>query len=412
MSTPVTKTWYFTIAEAPFVESKFPADGQIVFSQTLISFSVIDLESNINVSAIDAYVEGILAFNNSTFIAPYDGTGSTFSSVSTVGGDGYSFTIDKDGDFAGGSIIVRVVAADVDGGSVDDSWSFLVPDASESIPGTWTGNVAYYSDGYGLKKINLSDMVGECQSVVTTLFDYPTIFHNDILSVSGEVVNDNLCLSICYDDYSFIEGYGVSIIKNEIDIYNYGDGYSYNDPFITNKGILYTINKTHNNVEVYYGADYRGDTTRTPDFIYNTESTPPLFGGEILCLYVENEGSVKLSGGARLFVGTTLGFTRVDTYDYEGVDGYSAGLESYGMSSTFGIVGSGAQYEQIGGTIPRVVSISSDELSTIFVATNDELGNGGLTQITLAGNTKIFFLTQENGLLPSNNIRDVFGKTF
>jgi len=111
-----------------------------------------------------------------------------------------------------------------------------------------------------------------------------------------------------------------------------------------------------------------------------------------------------------LYIGTTLGFTRVDTYDAQ-TDGYGDGMDGYGISNTYSIIGGGAMHEAIGGTIPRVGALASDEeKSIIFVATNDNLGNGGVTQITIDGNTRIIFMTRENGMLPSNDVRDIFGK--
>ena len=134
-------------------------------------------------------------------------------------------------------------------------------------------------------------------------------------------------------------------------------------------------------------------------------------GGTILELYIVDDASIKYSGGTRLYVGTTLGMTRIEAYDKESSPGYSAGLDNLGLSVNYGIVGSGARYEILGGTLPAVSKISSDATENIvFVITSDGVGNGGLTQISLSGNKKLIYMTAENGLLPSNDLRDVFGK--
>ena len=273
-------------------------------------------------------------------------------------------------------------------------------------------NAVYFSDGYGVKKIEIADMVGESQSQAAVLFNTstsPALLSNSVGYIHGKLIDGSEYLAISYDAYS--DGYGVDIITDESSTEHYSDGYSIAQAQLTDDGKLYHINQTLNQIEVFYGA-YMRTGLRAPDYVYNISSTPALFPGEILCLHVESGNSARLSGGTRFFVGTSLGMTRVDTYDQESVDGYSAGFDSSGVATTYGIAGSGAQFESIGGTIPRVSGVSSNELSIIFVVTNDGLGDGGLTQIAISGNRKVVFLSQDNGLLPSNDIRDVFGKTF
>jgi hypothetical protein len=180
-------------------------------------------------------------------------------------------------------------------------------------------------------------------------------------------------------------------------------------------GTLYLINKRTNQVEVFYGADMFSGYGRIPDFVYDAYSTPPIFPGEMLDLHIESGRSLATSGGTRFYVGTALGATRFDANDLEldGYDGYGAGLDSYGLVTSYGIVGSGADFEVIGGTIPRVSSISSDEDNLILsVVTNDGYGSGGVTQITLVGNVKVAFMTKAGGFLPSDDVRDIFGKGF
>jgi len=407
------ESWTFQIETSldPFVDNESPARNATGVSQSsLISFDVLDPEGEMGSDTINIYVEGNLAYGGGTFISPYDGVSSYVSFTSQPGGDGYHVVIDKTS--ALDAIVpVRVIASDPTGGTLDDSWGFTT--LFENI------NVIYYSDGYGIKKIYIANIAGESQSQAVTILDYPLIPSNNVISLSGNFISSNSYLVSCYDDYGGVidaygmadDAYGVSVIRNEAGVTQYLDGYSTNDGAITDKGILYVINRNLNRIEVYYGAHFRSGS-RGPDFIYNTASSPSLFPGEILCMHVEDGNSVVLSGGARLFVGTSLGMTRIDTYDQQTVDGYSDGYDGYGLATTFGIIGSGAEYESIGGTIPRVTAVSSDELSTIFVVTNDGYGDGGLTQIAISGNRRLAFLTEATGFVPSNDIRDIFGKNF
>lgn len=408
------ESWTFQIEASldPFIDNEDPARNATGVSQSaLISFDVLDPEGEMGSDTLNVYVEGNLAYGGGVFISPYDGASSYVSAISAPGGDGYHVVVDKTS--ALDAIVpVRATATDPTGGSVDDSWGFTT--LFQDI------NVIYYSDGYGIKKIYISNIAGESQSQAVTILDYPVIPSNDVSSLFGNFISNNSYLVACYDDYGGVvdaygmadDAYGVSVIRNEAGVTQYLDGYTTNDGSITDKGILYVVNRNLNRVEVYYGAHFRDDNDREPDFIYNATSSPALFPGEILCLHVEDAQSVRLSGGARLFVGTSLGMTRVDTYDQQTVDGYSDGYDGYGLATTFGIIGSGAQFESIGGTIPRVTAASTDELSTIFVVTNDGLGDGGLTQIAMSGYRRLAFLTQATGFIPSNDIRDVFGKTF
>jgi hypothetical protein len=115
-------------------------------------------------------------------------------------------------------------------------------------------------------------------------------------------------------------------------------------------------------------------------------------------------------------VGSTTGFARIDTYEEETIDGYSASMDGYGMCWTYGIDGSGKDYEALGeannpATASQVIAIhADDEAGIIYAVTDDGQGNGGLTQILLSANRRIFFMNQGNVFLPTNYLRDVHGK--
>jgi hypothetical protein len=299
-----------------------------------------------------------------------------------------------------------------------------------------TVNSVYFSDAYGIKKIDIINLVGESQSQVSSITTYASLPTNKFCSMTGNYIDDYFYLVSCFDNYGNIDAYGTLILKNDgyltmhgygslgygggsyglgsifsTGMVIYGDGYHTNDAFLTNKGILYHINRSYNRIDTYYGATFRSPA-RSPDYIYSSTSTPAILVGEITCMYVVDSSSVVLSGGARIYVGTTLGLTRLDTYDDE-TDGYSNHMENYGIATTYSIADGIGTYQSIGGTISRVVAVSSDEeMSIIMVSTNDGYGNGGLTQIAISGNRKIIFMSEANSLLPTNNIRDIFGKGY
>lgn len=378
---------------------------------TLIYFNVYEVK----LDSLHVRVNGQVAFDGSAeiFNYPYNGGDSLFSEIV----DGYYVQIENRGTYAN-IVHVQVEALDLSFVEFIENWTFIVDNKV---------NVIYFSDGYGLKSIAIRDAAGESQEAVSTILAYPEIPSDNISSISGNFIDGYSYLTLSYADYAsrlaigdfmwgnmiYGEGYGGAgalVVRNELDLYRYSDGYSSYKSVMNDSGTLYNINLHSNSVEVYYGANFRGDTSRSPDYIYNEHSTPAIRSGQILELHVVSGVSTKLPSGTRLYVGTTDGFTRVETYDKE-VDGYSTGEENRGISYQYGISGSGATYESIGGTVSRVISISSNETKgVIFVVTNDGYGHGGLTQIRLRNNGRIVFMTYESGAVPSNDIRDVFAE--
>ena len=354
-----------------------------------ISFSIKDDGSDLKSNTIMVYVDKDLAFDGSTetFNSPYNGALSSFSAIS----DGYSIVIDNTSPFS--NVIPVSVHANDGSNALDAYWGYIV----ESKVHT-----AYFSDGYGLKKIGSNQLAGESQSVVKTVFSSTTLPHipeNNIISLHGNNIDGYSIVALALDGYN-----GLFVSKDESDIEHYRDGYRMDKPQLIDKGILYVINKDNNTVEAFYGANTRTGS-REPDFVYSSSSTPSITSGEILSLYAAKNSSSKYSLGTRLYVGTAQGATRIETYDKQ-TNGYCDGYDSQGISYKYGIAGSGLQYEVLGGSVSRVVAISSNEDNDImFVATADS----GLSQVNLTSNQLIYFMTQSN-LLPSNSVRDILGK--
>jgi len=354
-----------------------------------ISFSIKDDGSDLKSNTIMIYVDKDLAFDGSTetFNSPYDGVLSSFSPVS----DGYEFVIDNTSPFS--NVISVSVHASDGSNTLDAYWGYIVESKVHA---------AYFSDGYGLKKIGSHQLAGESQSVVKTVFSNTTLPHipeNNIISIHGNDIDGYSVLSLALDGYN-----GLFVAKDESDIEHYRDGYRMDKPQLIDKGILYVINKDNNTVEAFYGANTRTGS-REPDFVYSSSSTPSITAGEILSLYAVNNSSSKYSLGTRLYVGTAQGATRIETYDKQ-TDGYCDGYDSQGISYKYGISGSGLQYEALGGSNSQVVAISSNEDNNImFVATSDS----GLSQINTNTNQLIYFMTQSN-LLPSDSVHDILGK--
>lgn len=394
---------------------------------SLIVFDIVDSSNSLNLSLLDVNVEGVDAYSGiSGFVSPFNGSFSSvefLSGGSSWGYDAYRIIIEKTSDLSN-SVSVNVMYSTL----VNETWEFLT---KIPIPYISTLNCIYFSDSYGVKKVDIIDLGGESQSVVQTVLSTstnPPILDNSIDSMYVEVVDGYFYLTFSLKnevltglnwgdldwDEAWSEDYfykGCFVVKNELEINQFSDGYKVFSPRINNRGILYLINEDQNTIEVYYGAHLYSGTDRKPDFIYSSSSIPAIFPGEITCLYIANDASSELANGTRLYIGTSLGATMVDACDVENPDGYCAGFDYLGKSTTYSVVGGGADFEIIGGTSPRVAAIASNEEKMItFIATDGYYGEAGLSQISSIRNRRIVFMTSGNNLIPSNNIRDIFTK--
>jgi len=383
----------------PIISNKSPeVDSYGNSIDTLIEFDITDADDDLTGSSVNIYVKGALAYNGTNFLSPFNGINSAVSTIT----DGYHFAIDSYNDYAN-LVSVEVDAYDSSLNTIEEKWSFLI---------TGNFNVVYFSDGYGLKAIDQLDLVGEAQSVVRAVLTEPDIPSRRISHLDGTTKGGSVFNVASFLDSYATDSYGASVIKNETQVFTYRDGYKVDKAKINTNGTLYLINKTLNQIEAFYGVDYRGDVNREPDFIYNESSVPSLFNGELLDIEMSEGNSTVFPGGTRLYIGTSLGMSKLDTYDSQ-TDGYSDSLEGYGISVSYGISGSGADYEVLGGTIPRVTRVSvNDEKLVMFVVTADGLGDGGITQVNLSGNSKILFIDKNVGYIASNDIRDVFARDF
>jgi len=328
------------------------------------------------------------------------------------GYDGYHIDIDSYNLYRN-VVNVYVTAEDAVGSTYDGYWGFVIQRKVNSL---------YFCDGYGLKRVDIQELVGETQSSKMSLEDarvpqftkartvlstttIPSIPNDVISSIFGNMIDGYFCLALSYNN----SPHGSIILRNEVENVVYTANNKTDRAQLSDAGVLYLINKDSNQIEVYYGAHFR-DGYRSPDFIYNSSSTPNIVPGNITDLHIVSGYSTKYDGGTRIYVGTTQGVTRIEAYD-KGTNGYCDGYDNRGVSIHYGINGSGFQHEIIGGTVSNVVSVDSDDDKDImFVGTSDGYGNGGITQIVISASRKVIFMNRSGGFIPSNDIRDIFGK--
>jgi hypothetical protein len=391
----------------PEITNESPSPDAIgVSSLAMISCDIFDRNDNLDILTVSVRVNGVLGFEASGgFLYPFTGLGSTAYATTVDGYDGYHVELVPVRAMSD-LVTVQMEGEDAYGNAGGGSWSFSITGISK--------NFIYYSDGYGVHRIHISALAGESQDEAVRILStdtVPALGTNQVTTLFGTLKDGYMYLLTSMDASG-----GVLITRNEVnDPRYYLDGYDAYGAQMTPDGTMYVINKTRNRVEAYYGADFRPGG-REPDFIYDASSTPALMGGTLLDLHVAPGYSVVKAGRTRFYTGSSQGMTKVDTYDQEASDGYSAGMDGFGMSWTYGVAGSGADYEQVGSptdpsTASQVVAVhSDDEAGLVFVLTEDGHGNGGLTQINISSNRRILFMNSQGGFLPSNYGRDVHGK--
>lgn len=392
------------------LQNQSPASGGSgIPATTDIQVDIVRAAPALLLAEIQIHVEGEWAFdggNAMPFKGQYAGPGSSVSAIA----DGFRVVLDRLMPYRSEFINVQVRQT---GNPIPvGGWSFRVGDSPVSD--------FYFSDGYGIRRLHVRQLVGEWkpyENPGTDGYAMPIMLST---AVTPGWPSDNVraLAGARPDGYLFLvastDG-GVAVTQNETGgLRVHSAGYDTLAAHMTAQGTLYLINRTLNRLEVYYGADFR-TPSRPPDFWYDTASTPPLLDGYLSALHVAEGRSTVLAGGSRLYVGcsrypdgTGGGLTKIEAFDSQ-TDGYSDGYDGYGRSFTYGILGSPTDYPILGGTVPDVVAIDSDEAEGIlFAATNDgtETG-GGLSQLSVSRNTRLLFMTKEAGQLPSNVVKDI-----
>lgn len=119
---------FTTMGNPPRLENEDPTPSETgVIRNKRIEFDVLESVDGYNLrsSSIDAYVEGVLAFDGLGFIYPYDASGSLVAPIT----DGYHFNIEKTGLFDSDiSVNVRVTATDDVEVALDETYSFITED--------------------------------------------------------------------------------------------------------------------------------------------------------------------------------------------------------------------------------------------------------------------------------------------
>lgn len=258
-------------------------------------------------------------------------------------------------------------------------------------------------DSYGVYKLSFNKLDGNSSNFVENAFSTtttPSILSNhvnDLFAISSEGVE---FVAVATPE-------GATLVRNETLGINYSAGNDISSIHLDNTGdTLYLANNTLGRVEVYYGVSTDISDRTVPDFYYDIGTSPEISNSTINQIKVTNNTSIIDSGSNTIYVATDYSLTKIETD--ESAPGTS---ETGGISFTYGIEGSGAIYEVLGGDVNRVVAVDINlEHRQIFVATDDPSHGGGLTTINIDSNAQFSFASDKRGTLISNDIRDIVFK--
>lgn len=126
--------------DPPFITNQNPAPGEFGVAESAnILFRVDDLGAGINLATLTVYIsEGggpfVLAISGGSFVAPYNGAGS---STAPGGTNGYDVVIDPVSDLVTDDVVqVRVLVDDNNGNSLDVTYLFYTAPAGYVLPVT------------------------------------------------------------------------------------------------------------------------------------------------------------------------------------------------------------------------------------------------------------------------------------
>ncbi len=121
-------------------QSPYPNEINVPINENLLTFDVVDYSPTlINLSSVDAYVDGYLAFSGGIFYPPFNAGGEYYSPISVSGQDGYRVVLDYSGGWNPSSTyIFRVLASNI-AGTLDEYWSFTTsalnpPEIKDLVP--------------------------------------------------------------------------------------------------------------------------------------------------------------------------------------------------------------------------------------------------------------------------------------
>ena len=381
-----TYTWY-TVAPNPPIFSTEIADGQTdVVLDTNFNFDILSDGYGVDINTL------LFKIDNKTIIENgiNQDTASYQVTIQAVG-DGYSVSVNpryllesnKEYQF-----YARAGEA-FSGNTAVDTFNFSTGNPIEN-PKT-----LYIGTSNGVSSLLEEGIVGN--STPTALIDGYCVH-----DLSSRVINEVNRLAVATRDHgAFV--YSTNYSNWPTVFYSYGDEIGHVHISDKNNGTIYIDNRTKKRIDVYYNVLADDIGRNTPDVYYpgaDGYAVDGLTDGYYTDMVVTEGTSSVDSDSSTIFVATSSGVFKIDTD--ESIPGISEGAREI---SSYGIVGSGNDYEVISGTSSWVVAIDvNTRLNYLYVATRGD-GENTISYIDLTTNSNTGFIPEDR--LISRLINDI-----
>ena len=361
-----TYTWYTVSPRPPIVEAELESSPHDVSLDTNFTFDVLSDGYGVDLTSLYLRVGETVIINNGV-------TQSTdYTTTIQDLGDGYRVTVDP-----------RYLLPP------NTEFSFYAY-ANEPVSGNRGSTFFYFYTGDPIENPEVLYIGGP----------------NGVLSVTTESIAGNTTPGVLFDGYCVHDL--SSTIINEINrlavatrdhgafvystnhnwpttFYSTGDEISHVHISSSNNGTLYLANRTKERVDVYYNILGYDVARNTPD-VYYPSADGYIEDGYFTDMVVTEGTSLVEENSNTIFIATSSGVFKIET------DESSPGSsEANGEVSSYGIAGSGRDYNVIAGNVPWVVAIDvNTRLNYLYVATRgtDDNDQNTLTYIDLATNTQ------------------------
>lgn len=369
-------TWT-TIDPRPPLFQVIPTNGDTGFGvDENIVFEVFDDGYKVDISTLNMQLDEQDVIISSVVQEP-DYMGTVTQIV-----DGYHYRVEIDPRFLLGGSTTHEILLDVEepvSGSIGAHRVSFTTGPAPANPET-----VYIGTPDGVKSILTSEIGTDIQP--TSLVDG---YH--VLDLQAKVLKEiNRLLVGTRDHGAFV--YSTNYPEPTL-FYSTGDEITKVHISAENNGTVYLANRTRERIDVYYNILYDDVGRDIPDVFYAPPPTgsgdgyvvPGMLDGYFTDMVVDEKSSTVDENSARIFLGTPLGAMRIDT-DESSI----TNTEVNGVLYTYGVPGSGYDFDILDGTTNKVVAVDvNSRLNYFYVATRSEDPNdtNAVSYINLANNT-------------------------
>jgi len=369
-------TWT-TVDPRPPIFEVVPADGDTNFplDQNIV-FEVFDDGYKVDISTLNMQLdEQDVIISNVVQGPDYVGTVTTIV-------DGYHYQVEIDPRFLLQGSTTHEILLDVEEPVSGSTGSHRVSFTTEPAPAN--PETVYIGTSDGVKSI-LTSEIGidvEPDSLVDGYY---------VLDLQAKVLKEvNRLLVGTRDHGAFV--YPTNYPEPTL-FYSVGDEITKVHISAENNGTIYLANRTRGRIDVYYNILYDDVGRDVPDIYYAPPPAgsgdgyvvPGMLDGYFTDMVIDERSSTIDEDSPRIFLGTPLGAMRIDT-DESSI----TNTEVNGVIYTYGISGSGYDFDILDGTTNQVVAIDvNSRLNYLYVATRSEDPNdiNAVTYINLETNT-------------------------